>query len=214
MVEVCAAQEMTLKSLQISSLKESTLSNRMNRFCLYNKTYAQCIKNLLIYDLAPPPPFPDALRGSCFIGWISNCFIFSLFQRSTYAHDEKYCQCKHDFLKNWHKHWFFCCLWFNRVFKTLTTDYEHAQTLYTEHYGRLNANHFLPKVRSQHKIMDFLHASFYAFILLSWQYFPMSILLTVVTGLRLKIYYFLSSKQIKNGSVQTNYAMLNLIDHF
>ena len=44
---------------------------------------------------------------------------------------------------------------------------------------------------------------------------PMSTLSTVVIpGLRLKIQYFVSSKQIKNGSAQTNYAMLNLIDNF
>ena len=60
-----------------------------------------------------------------------------------------------------------------------------------EHYGTLwqpNANQSLPKVRSQHKMMVFLYSSFYALILLCWQYWcltnlhiPMSILLTVVT---------------------------------
>ena len=50
----------------------------------------------------------------------------------------------------------------NREFKILTTDYEHVKL-----YGQLNANHPLPKVRSQHKIVVFLYASFHAFILLS-----------------------------------------------
>ena len=35
----------------------------------------------------------------------------------------------------------------------------HSNT--TEHYGRLNANNSLPKVRLQHKIMVFLYASVY-----------------------------------------------------
>ena len=44
----------------------------------------------------------------------------------------------------------------------------------TEHYGRLNANHSLPKVRSQHKIMvfsyaPFMHLYFYVDSIDSWQ---------------------------------------------
>ena len=45
-------------------------------------------------------------------------------------------------------------------------------------------------------------------------YIPLSIFLTVVARTRLKIQYFVFSKQIKKGSMQTNYAMLNLIDNF
>ena len=41
-----------------------------------------------------------------------------------------------------------------------------ARSNTTQHHGRLNANHSLPKVRSQHKIIVFLYVSFYAFILL------------------------------------------------
>ena len=44
--------------------------------------------------------------------------------------------------------------------------------------------------------------------------YTISILLTVATRTTTEIQYFVSSKQIENGSVQTNYAMLNLIDNF
>ena len=95
--------------------------------------------------------------------------------------------------------------------------------LYKTLYRRLNVNHFLSKARSQHKM--FLYTSSYAFILLCWQYWwltdlhiLMSILLTVVTRTTTEnpvfCLYFVSSNQIKNGSVQTNNAILNLIDNF
>ena len=44
--------------------------------------------------------------------------------------------------------------------------YSQPTTSTLKHYGQLNANHSLPKVRSQHKIVVYLHASFHAFILL------------------------------------------------
>ena len=44
--------------------------------------------------------------------------------------------------------------------------YSQRTTSTLKHYGQLNANHSLPKVRSQHKIVVFLYASFHAFILL------------------------------------------------
>ena len=102
-----------------------------------------------------------------------------------------------------------------------------ARSNTTEHYERLNANYSLPKIRSQHKIMVFLLCSLlciYTFMLtvywcLTNLHIPMSILLTVVSKTTTEILVFchkifVSSKQIKNGSVQTNYAMLNLIDNF
>ena len=61
------------------------------------------------------------------------------------------------------------------------------QTWSTQQWILTNANHSLPKVCSQHKIMVFLYASFYALVLYFYVniealHIPMSILLTVVTG--------------------------------
>ena len=96
-----------------------------------------------------------------------------------------------------------------RCWQRTTSTLKHHGTLWTTKCKSF------PSKNSFVYMLSFLHLYFYVD---SWcltnLHIHMSILLTVVTRTTTENPVFMSLKQIKNGSVQNNYAMLNWIDNF